>query len=270
MRGRVILEPLPMTAFASLPMYDWPELSGNWDRLWSFARTALGGAGIETEERLRRPADHEAEWTKQDLCIGQTCGWPFVSRLSGKVIPFARFDFGIGKRPGDYRSVFISGFGDRNASDILADATATIAVNDFNSQSGFRALSTLAQVPMSVPRQRFLVTGSHRKSIEAVAGGLAHLAAIDGQSWRYARALEPAAQDVHVLGISPDVPGLPLITSPAFSRRIDAIYDALEAAINAMDLRDRTALGIAGLVHARAEEYAVLKRDPYGRVAILA
>lgn len=259
-----------MTAFASLPMYDWPELSASWDRLWSYARTALRGSGIETEEHLRRPQDHEAAWTDPDLCVGQTCGWPFVSRLSGKVIPFARFDFGCGKIPGDYRSVFISVPGERNGADIVEDHAATIAVNDFNSQSGFRALSTLAAGPISISRNRFLVTGSHRKSIQAVASGQAQLAAIDGQSWRYAKAFEAAAQGVRVLGTSPDVPGLPLITSLVFSRRVDDIQDAMETAINALDSRDRTALGIAGLVHARAADYAMLARDPYVRITIAA
>ena len=259
-----------MTAFASLPMYDWPELSASWDRLWSYARTARRGAGIETEEHLRRSPDHEADWTDPDLCVGQTCGWPFVSRLSGKVIPFARFDFGCGKIAGDYRSVFIAAPGERNGIELLEDHAATIAVNDFNSQSGFRALSTLATGTLSISRIRFLVTGSHRKSIQAVASGKAQLAAIDGQSWRYAKAFEAAVQDVRVLGTSPDVPGLPLITSPVFSRRVHDIHDAIETAINALDSRDRTALGIAGLVHARAADYAVLARDPYGRVILAA
>ncbi len=259
-----------MTAFASLPMYDWPELSASWDRLWSYARTALRGAGVETEEHLRRSPNHEADWTDPDLCVGQTCGWPFVSRLSGKVTPFARFDFGCGKIAGDYRSVFITGVGEYQVSDILSDPEAIIAVNDFNSQSGFRALSTLATGPLAISATRFLVTGSHRKSIQAVASGKAHLAAIDGQSWRYAKAFEEAVQGVRVQGTSPDVPGLPLITSLVFSRRVDAIQDAMETAINALDSRDRTALGIAGLVHARAADYAVLTRDPYGRITIAA
>jgi len=257
-----------MAPFASLPMYDWPEVSGSWDRLWTYAREGLKSAGIVAEERLRRGGDLEALWTDPALCLGQTCGWPLISRLGDRVTALARFDFTCGEVPGDYRSVFVAGGTGVSAEDLLVRPDAIIAVNGFDSQSGFRALSNLASVDIAIPASRFLVTGGHRQSIQAVAEGRAQLAAIDGQSWRLAEVHEPAVQKVRVLGLSRDVPGLPLIVATGFSRYVPSIFDALEAAINALDARDRTALGIAGLVWAKTDDYKVLQRPPFGRVTI--
>jgi ABC-type phosphate/phosphonate transport system substrate-binding protein len=257
-----------MAPFASLPMYDWPEVSGSWDRLWTYVREGLKSAGILAEERLRRGDDFEALWTDPALCLGQTCGWPLISMLGDRVTAFARFDFACGEVPGDYRSVFIAGGPGATAEELLVQPGAMIAVNGFDSQSGFRALSNLASADITIPASRFLVTGGHRQSIHAVAQGRAQLAAIDGQTWRLAKAHESAVQKVRVLGLSPDVPGLPLIVSPGFSRHVPSIFDALEASINALDARDRSALGIAGLVWARTDDYKVLLRPPFGRVTV--
>jgi ABC-type phosphate/phosphonate transport system substrate-binding protein len=256
------------TPFAALPMYDWPEVSGSWDELWAIMQPELVARGIDAGEALSRAPDHEAQWNDPQLVLGQTCGWPYISVLRGKVAPVARFDFGLGGRPGDYHSVYIAA-SERDPADILADDAAIIATNAFNSQSGFRALSQLSGSPTAVPASRFLVTGGHRNSIKAVAGGRAQLAAIDAQSWRLALAHEPAAAKVRVAGRSSDVPGLPLITAPAFSRSTAQIFAALQGAIESLPRNGREALCIAGLVPARPEDYEVLTRPPFGLLSVI-
>ncbi len=249
-------------------MYDWPEVSRAWDILWALAREQLSARGIEVAGALARDGDHEAQWRDPALLIGQTCGWPFVSALKDKVTPFARFDFGLGGRPGDYHSVYITQ-GYRDPRQLIADGSALIAVNSFASQSGFRALSELADTTVQLPASRFLATGGHRNSIKAVAGGRAQLAAIDAQSWRLALAHEPAAACVTVAGHSSNVPGLPLITAPAFAGRTDDFFEAMNTAIELLPAGTRESLGLAGVVEARATDYEALTRPPFGTVSVL-
>jgi ABC-type phosphate/phosphonate transport system substrate-binding protein len=254
--------------FASLPMDDWPQVSAHWDGLWALARAELAARGIDAQRGLLRDGDHEAQWTDPDLLLGQTCGWPFVSRLRGQVLPFARFDFGLAQQPGDYHSVFVTN-DERGPRAMLQDPATIIAINGFESQSGFRALSNLAEAPVHLPAARFHVTGSHRNSIRAVATGDAQLAAIDAQSWRLALAHEPAAIKVRVAGRSADAPGLPLITAPIFAERIPDLFEAMQAAIARLPDNSREALGIAGLVKAQAADYEPLKHPPFGLVGLI-
>jgi ABC-type phosphate/phosphonate transport system substrate-binding protein len=255
------------TPFASLPMYDWPEVSAHWDKLWALAHAELAARRIEAGEALLRTGDHEAHWADPELLLGQTCGWPFVSHLSARVVPFARFDFGFTKAPGDYHSVFIAS-GDGDPRDLLQDRSAIIAINGFDSQSGFRALSNLADAPVTLPALRFTITGGHRNSIRAVAKGEAQLSAIDAQSWRLALAHEPAAKSVTIAGRSVEIPGLPLITAPAFAHLATDLFEAVQGAIAQLPGESREALGIHGLVRANAADYEQLKHPPFGLVGL--
>ncbi|HSO47293.1 MAG TPA: PhnD/SsuA/transferrin family substrate-binding protein, partial [Rhizobiaceae bacterium] len=133
---------------------------------------------------------------------------------------------------------------------------------------GFRALSELADKPITLPASRFLSTGGHRASIKAVAEGRAQLAAIDAQSWRLATAHEPAAREVHVSGRSSNVPGLPLITAPAFVGLTPDLFEAMRIAIDLLPEAPRKAINIVGLVEARTSDYDVLTEPPFGTVSV--
>jgi ABC-type phosphate/phosphonate transport system substrate-binding protein len=261
--------------FASLPMYDWPEVGPAWDALWRETRARLAGSGIDAAGELRRDADHAAAWLSPGLLLGQTCGWPLVSRLAGNVRVLARFAFDTGRAaPGDYHSVFVMRRGDATqeaAGPVQLGARlpgARVAYNSVDSQSGFRALSELFARPVALPASRTLATGSHRASIRAVAAGQADLAAIDAVTWRLALAHEPAARKLAVAACGRDVPGLPLICAPAFGDRGGEIVSALAAAVAAMPAAPRRALGLNGVVPASAGDYDVLRAPPFGNFSL--
>lgn len=253
---------------ASLPMYDWPEISPLWDRLWNGARHALEDAGIDAPQKLSRGGDDGARWRDPNLLVGQTCGWPFISRLGDAVLPFARFDFGLGGAAGDYHSVFVQAHSDISPAGVLADPNAVIAINSEDSQSGFRVLSNLVDAPTELPLERFLVTGSHRASIRAVASGQARLAAIDAVSWRLALVFEPAAAGLAVAGRSANVPGLPLIAAPLRKAQTAALRDAIGHGVSFLPPADRAVLGITGVVEANPLDYAVLLHPPFGLLTL--
>ena len=251
---------------ASLPMYDWPEVASAWGGLWRLIRDSLISSGIPVEQDLRRPADMSAQWRDASMILSQTCGWPFVSALREVVIPFGRFDFALAGQPGDYHSVFITQE-EESPARLLADQSGRIAVNSTDSQSGFRVLSEIASGPCILGPERVLLTGSHRASIQAVADGLADLAAIDAVSWRLAQLYEPAAQQVFVAGRSMPVPGLPLITSQSHERLCDLLFQTVSAAVDGLSAEEREVLGLAGFVSAADEDYRVLLELPFGQVS---
>lgn len=269
-------DPAP-TPFASLPMYDWPQVSRAWDELWRGARALLAEAGIAAEPELRRSSDHTAAWLAPDLLLGQTCGWPFISRLADAVVPFARFDFDIGAaRPGDYRSVFVMRRADAPAKEVapaefgeaIARGALRLAVNGIDSQSGWRALSECLSRNVVLAKDRAAVTGSHVASIRAVAGRQADFAAIDAVSWRLAQDHEPAAAALAVVARSRDTPGQPLICAPAFARHAPAVRDALAHSLAGLPASPRDALHLREVVAAEAGDYRVLLDPPFGRLAL--
>ena len=203
----------------SLPMYDWPEVSGLWDALWAEMSVALAAFGAP--ERLDRSGV-----PVEAALLTQTCGWPLV-REGWDVEIVGAFDFGLkGCRPGEYRSVLIEGPGQ-----------GPVAVNEMGSQSGYAALCRY----LGTRPDEVILTGSHRASVQAVAQGRAGMAAIDAVSWRLAEAHEVAAGACRVVGHSPPVPGLPLVAR----REGAAMFEALEPV---MQSHAATALGISGLV----------------------
>ncbi len=247
-------------------MYDWPEVSKFWDGFWTQIAERLSEKGMDAPMALDRSGDHCADWENPDLLLGQTCGWPYMTRLRGKVVPFARFDFGFDGKQGDYHSTIIGTNSRRDFHEIFADPQAKIAVNSFDSQSGFRSLSSLLQVSLEIPADRFLVTGSHRGSVQAVAGGAAQMAAIDAVSWRLAQHFEPAAGKVVVLGRTGDAPGLPLITSLNRNHLTSTLL--LEIASSLPSQTPFGVVGITGIVAAKDADYTVLRDPAFGRLRV--
>jgi ABC-type phosphate/phosphonate transport system substrate-binding protein len=260
--------------FVSLPMYDWPELQSAWDVFWHHVMNRLRGSGINSPDRMQRNANFKDDWTDPRLLLGQACGWPFVSRLSNHVVPIARFDFGLPEaKPGHYHSVFIRQKGrsypeSNQIETLLAQNCVQIAINDEDSQSGFRAFGELLAQPITIPRTCVLVTGSHRASIRAVALGEADIAAIDAVTWRFALAHEPLANQVEVIGRSRTVPGLPLITAQNFQPWRYSIARSLTRAVVDMPSREREMLDLHGIVPADASDYTILTKPPFGNLQI--
>ena len=203
-------------AVASLPMYDWPEVSHVVDRLWEGVAARLREAKLATPARLDRRADFQSVWREPGLVLSQTCGYPYVKSLRGKVALVGAPAYDVpGCSGATYCSFLIVRRTDPAAS-IAALRGRRAAINGWDSQSGFSALrATVA--PFTGGCQFFgevTVSGSHRASLRAVADGDADVAAVDAVCWALAQRHEPAAfAGLRVLAQSPAAPSLPFITS---------------------------------------------------------
>jgi hypothetical protein len=260
---------------ASLPMYDWPEVSPAWDRLWRLMHARLGEAGLEADPPLRRTGDFHEGWLDPELIVGQTCGWPFVNGVGDHATAFARFDFGLPDiAAGDYCSRFIvrpglfSGNSGPHAIGEAIRGGLRVAVNAPISQSGYRVLGECFDEPFELTRDQVLMSGSHRESIRAVASGRADVAAIDAVSWLFALDHEPAAEAVEVAATSRPAPGLPLIVARGLSRHVALLRECLGLVIGGLEACDRATLHLHGHVAASDGDYDRLRDPPYGNLRL--
>ena len=257
-------------------MYDWPEVRPSWDRLWALARDILRARDIPAPDMLAHVEDYQPIWTNPDLIVGQTCGWPFVSRLSDQVVPIARFDFALPDlAPGQYQSVFLTRQPHRfetllEIGNWIREEAPVIAVNDLNSQSGYRVFGECFDQDFEIPSEGLVLSGSHRNSIRMLASSQADLCAVDAVTWRLALAHEPAAQKVYIVGRSNPVPGLPLISAKGLGIDPQELYTVLKLAIEELEADDRKCLGMHGLVTAMAEDYQILPGHPYNKFRLAA
>lgn len=237
---------------ASLPMYDWPEITAATDRFWDLIRQRLERNGIDAPAALDRQGDPWTIWLDPALVLAQTCGMPYRTRLHGRVTLVGTPDYRLpDAAPGQYYSQIVVRRDETGP--LAAFKDRVLAYNDALSQSGWAAVQNLAAED-GFAFSRLLLTGAHRASAEAVAEGRADLAAIDAVTWRLIRAYRPAiAERLQVLCRTAPTPALPLIT--ALSRDPAPIATAVRDAIEMLSAEDRAALGITGFVRIPSGAY---------------
>ncbi|OYU18574.1 MAG: hypothetical protein CFE34_09900 [Rhodobacteraceae bacterium PARR1] len=245
---------------AALPMYDRPELTGATDRYWALIRDGLRAQGIAAPNALRRgDAELMPQWLMPDLLVSQTCGFPYRARLHGKVRLVGTPDFGVeGCPPGYYRSVLIARADDPRQALADFDGVA-MAYNDALSQSGWAAPQNHAAA-LGLRFPAGIMTGGHAASLLAVAEGRADLAALEAVTFRLLSRSEAAAAAVKVVAMTDPTPGLPYICAEAVDA--DVVFDAIAAAIPALEAADRAALGLRGLCRIPAETYLSVPTPP--------
>ena len=244
-------------------MYDFSELREATDALWAAISARLVALGVPAPPELTRDRDLERMWTDPALLLGQTCGYPLMTSLAGKVSVLATPCYGAAGCEGAfYRSAVIVRQGDPAA--VLADLRGrTCAVNDAASNSGMNVFR--AAVAKVAGAERFfdavVMTGAHEASLRAVASGLADVAAIDCVTWALMQRVRPdAVRGLRVLGWTQASPGLPLITS----LRTDAAIRAALLRVLSQVEEDRALAPVRAAL--LLERFEVLEAGAYGAV----
>ena len=254
---------------ASLAMYvSPPPLAAATAALWEFLRDDLRHEGLaDVPDRLDGRLRHDEAWLHPTLLLAQTCGYPYVRHLRGKVRLVATPVYGLPGCDGPYMCSFIIVRANAPIR-ALEDLRGTrVTINDPISNSGTNLLRA-AIAPHSRNGLFFssvAETGSHLASIDEVASGTADVAAIDCVTYGNTQRFDPErVAGLRVLAATASTPGLPLIT------RGDASDDEL--------LLLRGSLGRAitepNLAEARdvlcLKDFAVLSDADYEPVAELA
>jgi ABC-type phosphate/phosphonate transport system substrate-binding protein len=227
-----------MSGFSVVAMYGYAELRDAWDQLYASAAQHVDGAPAA----LSWDRDIYESWTDAGLALGQSCGWPLVTRLANQVAVVGTFTHVVCELgdPVMYRSVLIA----RESRPLEAFATTTAAVNGIDSLSGWISLS--AAISFAGP---IVVTGSHRASIASVACGQADVASIDAVTWWHAQRLWPTeTAGLVVVGQAPVIPGLPLIVALPTTAELIAQWRVGLAAACTQNPRACAQLGITGFV----------------------
>lgn len=200
----------------AFPMYNVSERVRAGYEAWFDALLAELRAGGFTQdvELVRDPALPDF-FTRPDLLLGQTCGYPYLTRLRGQVrlVATPAYDF-PGCQGSDYASAIVVRADGGIAA--LADAHGCIAaVNEPDSNSGMNALRH-AVAPLARAGHFFgavRLSGSHRASLALLRQGQADIAAIDCVTLGYlARERPDELTGLAVLDYSAPAPGLPFVT----------------------------------------------------------
>lgn len=252
---------------AALAMYDAPAVvaAAN-DTLWAGIRDRLRAAGLAgVPDRLIRSGAYSDAWLDPRLLLAQTCGFPYVRHLRGRVRLVATPVYGFaGGEGAERRSVVVVAAGApvQRVEDLRG---ARAAINDPGSNSGANLLAALV-APLAREGRFFAsvtVTGSHRGSLAAVAAGRADVAAIDSVTFGLLAAHAPEeVAGVRVLAETPGGPGLPLITrSEASDDEVAMLRAALAGVLADPALAEaRATLGLVGIAVLGDAEYEVLAR----------
>lgn len=249
-----------MTLIASLPMYDWPELREATSALYGHVRNALREADFAAPENLDASMESREIWCSDDLLFSQTCGYPYITKLSDAVHLLFRPSYDIeGCGEGTYRSAIVVRRGE--ADGLSALRGKRLAFNSRDSLSGYRCLSPLIGEPSNFFGP-LITSGAHRNSARMVARGVADIAALDAVCWELMQRFEPEiAEQIAVLEWAPEFPSLPFITSARYSENErDAIKQAALAGFEVSQKDERChPLKLHGLIEATRSDYAVLQ-----------
>ena len=245
---------------AALGMYDRAEAQASNDRLWGLIRDGMRAMGLAAPDGLTRgEAAYWQAWTAPDLVLSQTCGFPFRSRLHGKVTLIGTPDYGVtGCPPGHYCSVLVARASDPRRT-LAAFDGAALAFNEKLSQSGWAAPQNHACAFGLVLLPR-LKTGGHQLSARAVAEGRADLAAIDAVTWDMITQWDAIAGALKVVDRTAPTPGLPYIA--ALGRDGGLMFDIVATAIAALPRADRAILRLRGLVRIEPAAYLAVPIPP--------
>lgn len=249
----------------AFPMYNVSaRITAGYEAWFAALLADLRAGGFSDPVDLVRDAALPDFFQRPDVLLGQTCGYPYLTRLREHVrlVATPAYDF-----PGcdgtDYRSAIVV----RADSGIttLHDARGRIAAaNDIDSNSGMNALRH-AVAPLARGGRFFgavIWSGSHRASLALVRRGEADLAAIDCVTLGYLRQEHPHEVDgLTVLQYTAPSPGLPLVAGLAVPA---PVFHQLQAALLAPDVAARTHLSSLSIRH-----FAALADAHYARILAL-
>jgi ABC-type phosphate/phosphonate transport system substrate-binding protein len=201
---------------ASLPMYDLPEIEAATNKWWSGLALAFCNEGIVgVPQSLCRSNSYRDLWTRSDLLLSQTCGYPLTHELRDKVSLVATPCYGApGCSGSEYCSIVIVR-ADSTASDIRELRRTRCVINSRTSHSGYNALRALI-APIAGGERFFhdvTISGSHPNSVTMVSNGEADVAAIDCITHALLTRYRPAAlAGTRPLCYTPHAPAMPYIT----------------------------------------------------------
>ena len=208
-----------VTPFASLPMYNFPEMRSANAQFWGALRGLLLEAGLSDVpetlvfERAPVPARLEAE-----MLFSQTCGFPLETVFKGQALRLGAPVYDVpGCTGATHRAFFVvrADFPGWRLDDLRG---AVFLLNSPLSNSGMNLpRRALAEIAGGTPVFRQVIeTGGHPASLERLLRGEGDVASIDCVTFAFWRHYRPkAAAALRIIGQTPPSPSIPFVTSAA-------------------------------------------------------
>jgi ABC-type phosphate/phosphonate transport system substrate-binding protein len=255
---------------ATLSMYDMdgPVRRAN-DLFWTALLHHLRERGFPVSDRLDRQSHYHAVWSEPDLIFSQTCGYPYVMELRGKVRLVATPIYAFAGGQGTERASFVIAHENHPGRTLEDFRGARAAINDWMSNSGMN-LFRAAIAPLAGGKSFFgsiIVSGGHVASIDAVRDGVAEIASVDTVTWGLLEKHAPERlEGVRIVAETPRGPGLPFITRGSTSdEELTAIRSVLAEVIadpaNAAVLATLGLKGVAILTDGDYQRLDDLRRE---------
>jgi len=245
---------LGMYAFTEAQQFAWRQL---FDRICEF--TAVDS----TQIALRFEHD-PALLLEPGLWFGHTCGYPLMMRLRQHVSPFCVPLFDVPGTDGKYyssRIIVAAG----SAIESIADSRGRVAaMNNRDSNSGMNVLRHAVAAVHDVDQfsdrffARVVDTGGHLHSLQAVASGVADIAAIDCVSYQLIEDWQPElCAGLRIIDDSVMTCGLPLVMSNAVYNATDIplLTECLNRALAACCAEARNILHLTGFAPVQLADY---------------
>jgi ABC-type phosphate/phosphonate transport system substrate-binding protein len=194
------------------------------------------------------------------LFLGHTCGYPLMSSLQDQLLPFCVPVFDVEGCDGTHYSSQIIVANDASIQNLNDCRGTTVAINHIDSNSGMNvlryALAKLGATPGFLGRVE--ISGGHWQSIEAVANGTAHVAAIDCVSLQLARDCMPElVSKVRTIAASAQTGGLPFVIPRSQYNFDDCGHyvDALNRALDQVPQTTRDCLHLTRFEGVKIDHY---------------
>lgn len=241
-------------AVAELGFYPYSDVAWAYDKLWqSVANRCSWVPG-----KLTRTSDPSKLWHSDRLFVSQTCGWPLITKLAGKVRVVGAFRQTTPESASHfYRSVVV-GRVDGTPFDFQGSVAA---VNEMESLSGWVSLIAAIHGPQESWRGTVKLSGSHAESVRMLCRGEADVASIDSVSLAHLRRIDPdVIGSLFTICNGPLVPCLPIICHISVNQtQLSELRSALVAATLDKSVSDAmSALFIGGFDPLDLEDYLPL------------
>ena len=245
------------SAYAELLMYVAPEPIREANERWLTRMLERVGASRRNAESLSLMD----LWLSPHLLLTQTCGYPLMTALRGKVRVIGRPRYELpDSTGGNHCSLLLSRADDRRRT--LSDwRDSRGVINGEDSNSGMNLLRQRL-APLHHHGHFFAtvgISGSHRESLRRLREEMADLAAIDSVTFAYlARQAEEEVAGLRVIARSAFSPTLPYITAATVT---DEQAEELRQVMNTtlQELPDvREILGLQEVLPAGESDYQIV------------
>ncbi|MVV50693.1 phosphate ABC transporter substrate-binding protein [Pseudomonas sp. PB120] len=200
-------------------------------------------------------------WLSEDLLLTQTCGYPLMTALRGKVRVVGRPRYELPDSTGGHHCSLLLSRADDPRQTLLAFRGSRGVINGEDSNSGMNLLRQRL-APLHLDGRFFAgvgISGSHRESLRWLRENKADLAAIDSVTYAYlARHAAEEVAGLRVVVRSAFSPTLPFITvATASDEQVELLRRVMNETLRALpDVAE--VLGLHEVLSAGEGDYQII------------